>query len=113
MKNYCLPWMAVATSVTFTAYDLPSQKHRPRKEPSNITLVYVEGPQSLRTSYFQIGGFPACHGSAKLCAIQVTDEDGDEEISPVEFNRQFRMLDTNSNRSLDDESTSLQLQKKD
>ncbi|NML21021.1 hypothetical protein HHL16_09065 [Pseudoflavitalea sp. G-6-1-2] len=112
MKNYCLPWMAVATSVTFTAYNLPSPKHSPHKEPSNITLIYVEGPQSLRTSYFQIEGFSSCNGSAKLCAIQVTDEDGDAEISPSEFSRQFRMMDTNSNLSLDDESTSLLLQKK-
>ena len=113
MKNYCLPWMAVVVSFLLTAYSFPNSPLTPVTNQSVVTLVYAEGPQSLRTSYIHITGFTVCHGSGKLCAIQVMDDDGDGEISPSEFSRQFRLLDANSNQSLDDERASLLIQKKD
>lgn len=103
MKKYLLGAFAVVLAVGFSAFTTSATKVE--KKQTQVILVYSgSGAQNQIANYSQTLPLPSCPGATVLCALRVTDPNGNGTITQSEFNTIFPTFDKNSNGTLNDES---------
>lgn len=120
MKKNLLGFFAMALAICIVAFSaFTNRQASDDKQPAPPRYLTYDGsgPQNDLSNYNNITTAPTippapCVGEASLCWIRVSDVDQNGVVNAADFSAQFTTLDSDSDGTLNDETETASLEKR-